>query len=267
MNTHLKTICPLICLAVCLPGMEAWAAPAISGTFHQLDVRSANSVGIPEGAYQHVGALTVVDDNNVSSTLTGVASQDGVTRQLIYQPQSVAPHFFSRAIPVTPGLEGGWKLTFIDANGVTASATTADIAGASLLSFPTNVAISGGGNAPTFSWTLPTDANIDALRLQIWTPDSIINPQGQADIIHVIPLPASVNSFTVDPAQLSLQAGTRYSLEIGLLDLRDPDLPSNNPNIVSRSRSFFDFMLLDPSITARNPLDVLWRGGHVGQDR
>lgn len=251
MNYRQVFACSLLCLAACLPGTEAWAAPVISGVFHQLDVRSANSVGIPAGTFQHFGAQSVVDANGQSSGVTGIAVQNGVARNLIYQPQTVAPHYFSRVTPIATGFEGGWELTFTDMDGNSASLTTPDILGASLMPFPTSVSISGGGNAPTFSWSLPDNANIDALRLNLWTPDSIINPQGQADIIYSTALPANTSSFTVDPLQLSLVSGTRYSLEIGLLDLRDPDLPAGNPNIISRSRSFFDFTLLDPSVTAQ----------------
>lgn len=248
--TRQRLALSLLCVAGLYAGGTS-AAPTISGVFHQLDVRSANSVGIPVGAFQHFGATSVVDDNGVSTTINGFASQDNATRTLFHQPQSVAPHFFSRVIPINPALDGAWTLTFFDADDNSSSAVTQDIFGATPMPFPTNVAITGGGNAPTFSWTLPTGVDVDAVRLQIWEPDSIINPQGQADIIRVIPLPGTANSFTVDPLQLTLVAGTRYSLEIGLLDLREPNLAPSNPNIVSRSRSFFDFILLDPGMTAQ----------------
>lgn len=218
----------------------------INDTFHFLENRSANSVGINAGVRQQFGAVTVTP----SAGTTGTASQAGVVVPLIFQPQTVAPNFFSTSLGANFAPDGQWSLTFN--NGAdTASAMTPGIAGATLLSHPTSVAISGSGNAPTFSWTNPTGSPIDAVRLQIWDRDSIINPQGQSDIIFSKTFGGLTNTFTVDPFALSLVNGRNYSFEISLLDLRDPLAGGGNPNILSRSRSFFDFTLLDPSITAQ----------------
>ncbi|TVT75845.1 MAG: hypothetical protein FHP92_10400 [Denitromonas halophila] len=224
----------------------------MSGVFHQLDIRSANSVGIPEGLFQHVGASNAVDDNGDSSTLVGVASQGGVSGQLFYQPATVSPNFFSRVVTANSSRFGPWSLTFTDTNTfASTTVSTPDLNGAVPMAFPTNVSISGAGNAPTFSWTLPTNAGIDGMRINIWEPDRIINPIGIADIIFSSSSTTPLTSFTVDANQLSLTQGKRYSMEIGLLDLRNPLSPANNSNILSRSRSFFDFTLLDGNVAAQ----------------
>lgn len=236
--------------ALALLALPAMAAPVISGPFHQLDNRSANSVGIPAGLFQHVGARAV-DDNGQSATLLGQASQGGVTGALIYQPTTVSTDFFSRVFSVNSGRLGAWDVTFTDTNGASTTVSTPTLAGAQVMQFPTSVAISGGGNSPTFSWTLPTGTPIDGMRVNLWAPDRIVGTSGQADQLFSFSTNTPMTSFTVDPTQLALVAGTRYSLEIGLLDLRDPTAAATNVNILSRSRSFFDFTLLSGNVAAQ----------------
>ena len=239
-------------LALASMTIPAISAPVVNGAFQQLDNRTSNSVGIPVGLYQHVGATSAVDDNGQSATLVGQATQAGLTRDLIYQPATTAPNFFSRVFPVNTGRLGSWDLTFTDTNtGASTMVSTPDLSGAQVMPFPTSVAISGSGNAPTFTWALPANAPIDGMRINIWTPDRIINTDGQADQIFSTSTNGPTTSFTVNPTQLSLVAGTRYSLEIGLLDLRDPTAAATNVNILSRSRSFFDFTLLSGNVAAQ----------------
>ena len=66
---------------------------------------------------------------------------------------------------------------------------------------------------------------------------------GIADVIYVSnQIPLSQTSFTL-PA-MPLQLNGLYSLEISLVDLRDPNGGVGLPNILSRTRSIFDFTFL-----------------------
>lgn len=70
---------------------------------------------------------------------------------------SVAPNLFGRSLRATDVQDGSWALGFKNtAGGSTnyAVVTTQSIANAVSIPHPTNVSISGSGNAPTFSWTL-----------------------------------------------------------------------------------------------------------------
>lgn len=232
----------------------------VSDPFHYLDYRGANSVGIFAGARQNIGAVSVTTSPQSGGT-TGTATQGSTTVNLLYQPSTVAPNLYSISLPAASAPNGQWLLEFY--NGAdTASVLTPSISGATLIDFPTSVAISGGGNTPTFSWTKPTTGNIDAIRVQVWNLDNVSSELGVADTIYSRGLSASTSTFTIDPFALSLVEGTRYSLEISFLDLRDPQAGTTNTNILSRTRSFFDFTLLDPSVTAEVYLPTVTSGAN-----
>jgi hypothetical protein len=125
--------------------------------------------------------------------------------------------------------------------------------------FVKNMTISGSGIAPTFSWTVPSTAQADSVRIFIWDVGSPF-PGGQAhaDIIHIaacnpslpiggtncINFSSNGTRYTL-PSPLSsgktLQQGNTYSVSINLNSLRNPSLADTNNNIQSQSRSFFDF--------------------------
>ena len=105
------------------------------------------------------------------------------------------------------------------------------------------MAISGSGLTPTFSWTFPANFTPDGIRIQVWDLENRL-PSGIADIIHVENLPGDTTSYTL-PAPLStgkaLEEGHLYSLEISFALTRGGPL-GNNTTLLSRSRSFFNFV-------------------------
>lgn len=230
----------------------------ISDTFHYLEYRGANSVGVTPGVRQQFGAVSVTT-TPASSGTAGTATQGGVAVDLLYQPFSVAPNYYAMSRPAASVPDGQWLLEFTNGTD-TASALTPSIQGATLIGMPASVAISGGGDSPTFTWTNPTTGSIDALRVQIWNRDNIVPESGLADIIYSQSLDTTANTFIVDPFSLSLVQGTRYSFEISFLDLRNPLASAGNPNILSRTRSFFDFTLLDSSVAAQVYLPTVTSG-------
>jgi hypothetical protein len=186
---------------------------------------------------------------------------------------TVAPNFFGRSLDAALAQNGPWALGFVNsANGSTNSAvaTTQSIANATVINHPTNVSISGSGNMPTFNWTLPANSgNIDAVRIQVWDHQRLVGVgqtgvggAGLADVVYVSEkIPLNQTSFTLpstlvtrkpdgSDASVQLQLNGLYSLEISLVDLRDPNGGVGNSNILSRTRSIFDFTFLPPGTPA-----------------
>ncbi len=125
-----------------------------------------------------------------------------------------------------------------------AIASTPTLNGASPMPFVSSVTISGSGPAPTFSWTIPNTVVPDGVTIQIRDTTDLRGPgAGAANIIYSNTVSSAFNSFTV-PTNIGLQTGHLYSLEIVLLDTRNNQANGFFPNLLSVSRSFFDFSLL-----------------------
>lgn len=260
-----------------------------NGTFHFLDNVSANSFNFPQGLRQTLGAIDVTAGGAAGTTgayIPAPAPGTTITPQLFVGAPSlsannftVAPNFYGRSPDAALVQNGSWLLGFQNTGGGTtdyAVATTRSIAGATVIDHPDNVSISGSGFNPTFNWTLPSNAtNIDAVRIQVWdhqrsvgVGQTGVGGVGIADVIYVSDkIPTSTTSFTLPvdangfiaptalpggglTAPFQLQINGLYSLEISLVDLRDPNLGVGNPNILSRTRSIFDFTFLPPGAPA-----------------
>ncbi len=255
-----------------------------NGTFHYLDNISANSLNLSSGVRQTLGAVDVTAAGGVGGTIgayipappagTPITPQlfDGAPA-LSAISYTVSPNYFVRSPLAAAVQDGPWMLGFQNSAGGTtdyAVATTRSIAGATILDHPDRVSISGDGFNPTFSWVLPANAtNVDAVRIQLWDHQRTlgvgqagVGGAGVADIIYIsnvispattsFTLPVDANGFIAPtplpgggqtPAQ-QLQINGLYSLEISLIDLRNPNGGIGNPNILSRTRSIFDFTFL-----------------------
>lgn len=219
----------------------AQAAPVtVTDVFHHLDNRSANNTGVSAGLRQFVGAVSVVP--NGTDGTTGLATQGGSVITLTHQNLTVAPNFFSSAPIYSNTRNGAWDLEFNNDGDVT-RVSTPDIVGAQVMDFAKNVTISGSGGEPTFTWTLPAGVTPDAFRINIFDLSSFTT--SVADVIFSTNIvDSTIRSFTISAADTSLDNGKPYSIEIGFLQLRDPNIGVTNANILSRSRSFFEFWLL-----------------------
>lgn len=261
-----------ICVATSLVGipMLAQAEPiTVSGDYHFLDNRSINSIGITEGLRQQFGATNVQPNGGGGTTgTTGTACQasgpftcgtNSVSLQ--WDPTTLTPNHFdaSRSASLVP--DDAWTLTFTNGSDVK-QATTLDIVNATVMAHPTNVSISGSGALPTFNWA-QLGTTTDAVRIQLWDLSTDIVGTGGATADRVYSQTFSgakidfevTNSLISQNGQvLTLDPTHAYSLEINVLDLRNPDATFNggidgrNLNILSMSRSFFDFTLLDQDL-------------------
>jgi len=232
----------------------------VTNVFHYRLTQSENDVNVTpadvDNSRLFFGA-NAVPNGFANPPTTGVATQGTTTRNLNFDPLSVNLNLFDRSIAYAPGLTGSWTLTFT--NGTETVRTTPSVGATPAMPFVKNMTISGSGITPTFSWTVPSTAQVDSVRIFIWDVGKPF-PGGQAhaDIIHIVAcnpsLPTSntnCNNFSSNatsytlPSLLSsgqtLQQGNTYSVSINLNSLRNPGAADTNNNIQSQSRSFFDF--------------------------
>lgn len=260
-----------------------------NGTFHYLDNISANSLNLNSGVRQTFGAVDVTPNGSGGTTGyyiplpapgTPISPQLFVgAPNLAFINYTTAPNYFVRSPDANTVQDGRWLLGFENSVGGStnyAIARTPSVEGVALVDHPLEVSISGTGYTPTFSWKLPTNSgNIDAVRIQVWDHQRTVGVgqagvggTGVADIIYISnAIPTTLTSFTLPvdangylpPTRLPdggltqpqlMQLNGLYSLEISLLDLRDPNQGIGNPNILSRTRSIFDFTFLPPGAPA-----------------
>jgi hypothetical protein len=238
------------------PAQTFAASVTVEQTFHFLDNRSANSINLAAGVFKSFGANNVTPNGGAGTS--GTASQGALTnRPLNWTPVDVSPNRFVGAV-ASSGFNGAWTLTFANGPDVTA-ASTPNTVGATLIDFARNMQISGSGNAPTFSWSLPSQTTIDTQRVLIRDTTELLGSggvggAGVANIVFSKDIGANATTFTVNPADpnftQALIPGRLYSLELELRDLRNPAGGVGLPNTLSMSRSFFDFTLLADSAPA-----------------
>ena len=238
--------------ALLLCGTAASASTVdISGTFHFLDNRSANSINLSAGVFQTFGAHAAAQDGNDAATV-GTATQGGANVPLNFEPFDVDPQHFVASRPAANVPNGQWDLSFTN-NGDTTTAQTPGISGATLMPFVSAMSISGSGNSPTLSWTLPAGVSIDAQQMIIRDTTNLIGQGGVggggvANVIYSHDI-TGTNSFTISTA-LNLDPTKLYSVELDLRQLRNTANPNTLHNTLSESRSFFDFQLLPATAPA-----------------
>jgi hypothetical protein len=230
----------------------------VSTPFHYLDNRGANNVGLPTGLRQQIGAVSVTPNGGAGTSGIGIydssgdgifASPPDVQRPLFWSNDPTGPNFFSTSFAADSSRYGAWQLVFSNAGASNSpvSVFTPDIVGAQTMPFAASVAISGSGNSPTFTWSLPSGVSVDGVRINI-RDTSQINSGGTAVNIFSRTFSGSVSTFTVDPSDPGffqpLVEGREYSIELNLIDLRVGTVDFSNSNILSRSRAFFNFHVL-----------------------
>ena len=253
-------------------GQGAQAAPiTIYSPYHFLDNRSSNDAGIPAGVQLQFGAGSVVPGGNPIAPndpavgTVGTATQGGINRPVNPISYTINPNFFAGGINCPGGIGtdpangcrtntlGAWTLSFQNNQGGsndTATAMTPTVGSVATMPFVRDVAISGSGATPTFNWTLPTGATIDAVAVRLRDNGDMRGVNNTvANLIYVDYFPATTTSFTV-PTGL-LNATNRYSLEVDLVDLRGAYIPgvgnAGNRNgamfidTQSMSRNFLSF--------------------------
>lgn len=262
-----KTWLTPILLAGLLHVPAASAALTVNSGYHFLDNRSDNSVRILAGVRQAIGATDVTPNPGTepSAPTQLFATQDGENYiDLVYDPLTVAPNQYSRTVangtplfnnssgtylPYSP-TSAGWTVVgrTSPTDAYVPVANLPSIEGASALPFVSNMRISGGGADTTLDWGVYEDSSHDSVRVQVWSLDYKPGDSISGDIIFsrnfLSPDAASFRIGDYADLMTMLDPARIYSLEVSLIDRRNEAEGLSNPNILSRSRSFFDFMLL-----------------------
>ncbi len=213
----------------------------VTGLYHFRDNRSANSINIFPGDRLQFGAAKVVPDGYEGTV--GTATMGAATLPLLFHPYTVAPHVFETSVPYIPQRTGQWKLTFTNESDTTIKWTPSVGTTAPSVDFVKNLTISGSGTRPTFTWTLPAEA--EAVTVRIWDLQRIIGQAGLGplpDMIYLRRYESPVTTFTLP---FDLVQHHAYSFEVDAVVTRGSG--SEGPwDVLSQSRSFFDLTPMPP---------------------
>jgi len=247
----------------------------ISDAFLELYNISPNTLGFTPGDRMRIGSDSVVPnaDSTPSSPTTGVATTTNtvtnatVTKNITFSGSTASPNFYSNSFADNPALYGPWTLTYTNTTNTlnTASATAPALpAGIQPAPFVQSITISGSGGNPTFSWTPPAGATVNAYKINIYDKN-LVNAKGTADAVLIETFAPSVTSFTVPTALaggLTLDPTHNYSIEITLEQSRNGATITNNSNsnVAAMSRIYADFKPL-PGGTPQVNLPVTLANG------
>ena len=223
----------------------------VTNPYLQLLNVSGNSVGATPGWRIRFGANDVVPNGAAGTTGLATTTYTGqaclgcpVEVPIPFSSDPVSPNFFGRTIPFDSGLLDPWTLTFT--NGGDTSQTTLGFNGATAPpAFVTSITLSGSSANPTFTWTPPPSTVVDGYRINIYDKS-----QNNALVVNKNQS-ATETSYTVDPADFTVPGyeftlGKSYSIEISLLQKRDPSLDDlANGNVYGLSRVYADFTPLE----------------------
>lgn len=238
-----------------------------TNTYHFRDQRSPNSTGFTPGDRLTFGAGFVLPNGDENPKdgfadnpgppkppTTGVGRQfDGsgniiAERNLGFFPKPGIPNDFGRSVAYRPWIaNNSWELTFTN-GGETVVVKTPIPGNAAAMPFIDNFALTGGGTTPTFSWTIPGGTDPDGVQLRVLDVENFLS-SGIGNVVLLTRLPADATTYTVPDG--FLLKNHLYSVAIQLDDF-------DAGNLVSRSRSFFDFstaaIALPPGLPPSTPV-------------
>jgi len=238
-----------------LPGHTTAAEITAQAAYNFRDTWSANNVfaaGWQSSDRITYGAFDVTPNGYYGTTGTAtyaITQNYSVQTPLHFIPYSIAPNIFGYSVDYNPIFSNSWNLTFKNGSDTASILTPALGSTTQALPYATNVSVSGQGLNPTFSWSVPGGTNVDYIRLNIFDLSAPRLPSGEANNIHFADLASNATSYTIPDllsSNMQLQSGHQYSFSISLIQTRDGEATNTSvPNMLSRSRSFFEFTPLD----------------------
>lgn len=224
-----------------------------STAFQTFEVRGPNSLKHSTGARVSVGAFGPSGINGMAQRPAGLCGEAPESLPLLNGSNQNIPTQAFGSYPVSSFSAvclTSWNLA-LATGGQTSSAASPSLDGLQVLPFVSNntLASSADGKVHTFNWS--SVASVDGVRLNLWDRATVI-AGGDAQLITSLNLPGNTTSFSIDLGQTSSPylADHAYTLEVSLTDTRDDALPrADNSNILSRSRTYFDFVMPSAPVT------------------
>ena len=153
---------------LCLASFPASAVQiTINTPFMNLENRAENSLGFGVGKFMRFGANSVIPNGNAGTTGVAVRNSDGLSRNLFFAPFPLAPNWFDRYLVDNAAYRGDWTLRFANGSDIATAAVSLSPT-ASQAPFVRSITLSGTSAAPTFSWTPPPGALVNAYRVNIY---------------------------------------------------------------------------------------------------
>lgn len=221
--------------------------------FMWLENRGINDVGSASGLRLQYGANVL--GGSLGTSISGFYAPLNLTDPAVAcAPLATNANFCSNARAYSssnPQIAEPWTITFTRPGESPVSVPAPSMTGATpLVPFPSQVRVSGAGTTPTISWELPNGYVPDGFRIQVFDKTRI-RVNGSADIIHVAAVAANTTSYTIPTTLstgLSLANNGNYSINFQIIETRGHvPFTGPNPQILSRSNSFFSFSPLDSS--------------------
>lgn len=232
-----------IVLVTVLAGLGAvQAAPiGVTAPYQFIDTYGSNTIGVTAMTYDEFGAFATPTG---AAGTTAVAVRGAFTTTVPWVGGTANPTQFNRLIAYDPANTGAFQITFANGNDRTV-VTTPTITGATLTPPVQNIQIASGGTNPTFTWTVPAGVRPDDIRINIYDHGRTRLDGNGVDLVYSRDFAGTTTSFTVPgtlAGGLPLQLDNRYTLEIAIVDTRSNGLATSQSDLLSRSRTFVDFV-------------------------
>ncbi len=230
---------PLLAAAL-LTGISTSAlaiTPAFQFTIDRLDNYSSNTLGFGDGIVHYIGAG--VSPNSGFGTTVSI-EQNGVTLPMTWWSSHVSPNEYYARVPTNIGNTAPWTIT-AEHDGDISMALTRGSAGAQVLDFAQNVQFDATNSMLT--WELPTTGpSIEGVRVYVWDRTlGLLNDPTQPDIAGISPYLPPVSSYQLSASLFGNgKSAADYTIEVRLMNFRDPESGMTGGNTLSTSRYFYD---------------------------
>ena len=222
-----------------LAGLSAPAfaiTPSFQFVVDRLDNYGSNSLGFAEGLVHYIGAG--VTPNSGFGTQVSI-EQGGTALPMTWWNSHVSPNEYYSYVPANVGTTDPWTIV-AEHDGDISTTWSQGSAGAQVLDFAQNVQFDA--TSKRFTWELPTSDAIEGVRVYVWDRTlGLLNDPSQPDIASISPYLPPMTSYQLSPTLFANgKSAADYTVEVRLMDFRDPQLGMTGGNTLSTSRYFYD---------------------------
>ena len=229
----------VLLVAVWLPITTAQAEPiAVSNVGYWLSTVGENTINLAGGG-SSAGVFTTVFIANTSPTFaqgtTATATLGGIPTSAP-APAFGDPLLWARRM-FNPAVSDLQPLSVVFVNGSdTATVTTRDLRGAAAMPLVQSIAVDASSDpfGPIVSWSLPTTPGLDIDNVQLSFFSNVTNLE-----VATVVLPGTATSYDIIGP---IPPGFDLTINVRLFDLADDSAPLSAVNILSESRTFFNYL-------------------------